>query len=232
MSKTVVYLVPPDIHQDIATKNLIIKELQVDCVPVDTIQDIMFNLGDPFYKVDLILLDLDYLYGYEGSSAFELLSTVNTLSKCTLYRDKDKTTRRKVNIAALVHDQSNIDAIKDFMSLPGNCGFVMYVFTPGVTCEDVKTAVFDVLDGQTHIPRQIRERLKSTTKRRRESGTIILTPRESQILNIIRERGASNKVIAKMLNISESTVKLHIGKVLKKYGVKNRTQLAVFSKSA
>ena len=51
-----------------------------------------------------------------------------------------------------------------------------------------------------------------------------------QILNLIKERGASNKVIAKTLNITESTVKLHVGIVLKKFGVKNRTQLALFSK--
>ncbi len=232
MTKTIVYLVPPDIHQEIAANRPIIKEYGVQCSQVETIQDLMFNLGDPHYKVDAILIDLDYLYTFEGAGAFELLSTLNTLSKCTLYRDADKTTRRKVSIAALVHDKSNIDAIKDFMSLHGNCGFVMYSFTPGVSCEDLKTAITEVLAGQTHIPRHVRDLLKSVSKRKREAGTIILTPRESQILNIIRERGASNKIIAKMLNISESTVKLHIGKVLKKYGVKNRTQLAVFSRSA
>ena len=58
-----------------------------------------------------------------------------------------------------------------------------------------------------------------------------MTPRQEQIHTLISTRGASNKVIAKTLNISESTVKLHVSAVLKKYGVKNRTQLALFSKS-
>jgi DNA-binding NarL/FixJ family response regulator len=59
---------------------------------------------------------------------------------------------------------------------------------------------------------------------------IKLTPRESQILTLIQDRGVSNKIIAKMLHITESTVKLHITHIFKKYGVKNRTQLALFSK--
>lgn len=58
-----------------------------------------------------------------------------------------------------------------------------------------------------------------------------LTPRQRQILALISKRGSSNKVIAKTLNISESTVKLHLGNIFKKYGVRNRTQLALFSQT-
>jgi len=54
-----------------------------------------------------------------------------------------------------------------------------------------------------------------------------LTPRQSQVLQMIQTRGSSNKVIAKQLKISESTVKVHIGAIMKKFGVRNRTQLAV-----
>jgi DNA-binding NarL/FixJ family response regulator len=62
-------------------------------------------------------------------------------------------------------------------------------------------------------------------------NTIKLTSRQNQILDMVTNRGASNKMIAKTLNISESTVKLHIGTILKKFGVRNRTQLAIFGKS-
>jgi DNA-binding NarL/FixJ family response regulator len=61
-------------------------------------------------------------------------------------------------------------------------------------------------------------------------SAIALTPRQQQIFNIVTERGCSNKHVAKIMGISESTVKLHLGHIFKKYGVKNRTQLAVFSK--
>lgn len=80
-------------------------------------------------------------------------------------------------------------------------------------------------------PKYIIEQLPGAKKTNRQPvGEIKLTPRQDQILYLIRERGSSNKVIAKTLNITESTVKLHVGLILKKFGVKNRTQLAVFSR--
>ena len=59
---------------------------------------------------------------------------------------------------------------------------------------------------------------------------IDLTPRQTEILDIIVQRGSSNKAIARMLNITESTVKLHMSGILKKFGVRNRTQLALFAR--
>jgi two-component system nitrate/nitrite response regulator NarP len=54
-----------------------------------------------------------------------------------------------------------------------------------------------------------------------------LTPRQSQVLKLICHRGLSNKAIGNILKISESTVKIHTSAVLKRYGVKNRTQLVL-----
>ena len=56
--------------------------------------------------------------------------------------------------------------------------------------------------------------------------TIKLTPRQQQIAHLIVNRGYSNKEIARSLNLSESSIKLHVGGLLKKYGLKNRTQLS------
>lgn len=52
-----------------------------------------------------------------------------------------------------------------------------------------------------------------------------LTFRQEQILQLIKTRGLSNQQIANMLKISESTVKMHVGLILKKYGFKTRMQL-------
>ena len=57
---------------------------------------------------------------------------------------------------------------------------------------------------------------------------IKLTPRETEVLNLLMTRGCSNKVIAKLMDLSESTIKLHMGNILHKYGARNRTQLVVF----
>jgi DNA-binding NarL/FixJ family response regulator len=54
-----------------------------------------------------------------------------------------------------------------------------------------------------------------------------LTPRQQQVLKLVCHRGLSNKSIAGILKISESTVKIHISSILKEYGVRNRTQLVL-----
>jgi DNA-binding NarL/FixJ family response regulator len=53
-----------------------------------------------------------------------------------------------------------------------------------------------------------------------------LTPREREVLALIA-RGMPNKLIARELEISEKTVKTHVGHVLAKLGVSDRTQAAL-----
>jgi two-component system, NarL family, response regulator LiaR len=53
-----------------------------------------------------------------------------------------------------------------------------------------------------------------------------LTPREREVLGLIG-RGFPNKLIARELELSEKTVKTHVGHVLAKLGVTDRTQAAL-----
>ena len=55
-----------------------------------------------------------------------------------------------------------------------------------------------------------------------------LTAREREVLDLIA-RGFSNKRIALELGIAEKTVKTHVGNVLGKLGVADRTQAAVYA---
>lgn len=54
-----------------------------------------------------------------------------------------------------------------------------------------------------------------------------LSPREQQILQQIA-RGASNKEIARTLDIAETTVKIHVQHILRKLNLSSRVQAAVF----
>jgi DNA-binding NarL/FixJ family response regulator len=59
-----------------------------------------------------------------------------------------------------------------------------------------------------------------------DSWASSLTPREQEVARAIAE-GASNKEIARGLGITERTVKLHVGAVLEKLGVRDRLQIAL-----
>jgi DNA-binding CsgD family transcriptional regulator len=54
-----------------------------------------------------------------------------------------------------------------------------------------------------------------------------LTFRQEQIARLIKSQGMSVKQLSNTLKISEATVKLHTGIIMKKFGVQNRTQLVV-----
>ena len=54
-----------------------------------------------------------------------------------------------------------------------------------------------------------------------------LSPRETSILRCLIE-GASNKCIARKIDITEATVKVHIKAILRKIRVQNRTQAAIW----
>ena len=57
-----------------------------------------------------------------------------------------------------------------------------------------------------------------------------LSPREREILLLIA-RGDSNKLIARELDIAETTVKIHVQHILRKLGLTSRVQAAVYATS-
>jgi two-component system nitrate/nitrite response regulator NarL len=53
-----------------------------------------------------------------------------------------------------------------------------------------------------------------------------LTPRELEILERVAD-GLSNKMIARVLEITDGTVKLHVKAILRKLGMRSRVEAAV-----
>ncbi len=64
--------------------------------------------------------------------------------------------------------------------------------------------------------------------KRTQEREVVLSQREGQVLHWL-VNGASNKVIARELQITETTVKAHIKGVLRKVRASNRTQAAVWA---
>jgi DNA-binding NarL/FixJ family response regulator len=87
-----------------------------------------------------------------------------------------------------------------------------------------------VLAGGTFIPQDVvanyLKKASELSMANEEDVTFLgLTPREAEVVSKIRE-GKLNKVIAYELNITESTVKIHVRHIMRKLNATNRTQVA------
>lgn len=156
------------------------------------------------------------------TSAVEIVNMVNTLAKLIGMEET-------ISVTLGVDKETKYQLVKD---LQKSNIFGIMPTTISFGADETIKALQAQWNNIPYWPKHILDQLDGAKKPISKSkiGEIKLTPRQEQILYLIRERGSSNKVIAKTLNITESTVKLHVGLVLKKFGVKNRTQLAVFSK--
>ena len=61
-------------------------------------------------------------------------------------------------------------------------------------------------------------------------SVVTSTRREREVIELVG-RGLQNRVIASELNISENTVRVHIRNIMRKYKLRNRTQIAIMFKS-
>ncbi|NRA30758.1 MAG: response regulator transcription factor, partial [Parvularculaceae bacterium] len=80
-------------------------------------------------------------------------------------------------------------------------------------------AVRLVAAGETYVPSQY-------LQPGADDSDASLTPRELQVLAQLRH-GTGNKEIARVLSITETTVKLHLRSIAEKLGAKNRVDIAV-----
>jgi DNA-binding NarL/FixJ family response regulator len=93
--------------------------------------------------------------------------------------------------------------------------------------EEVLRGIRSVARGESPInPRAARELLGA--RRTTSSAAADLTPRESEVLGLVRQ-GLANKQIARRLGISERTVKAHLTSTFQRIGVVDRTQAALWA---
>ena len=127
---------------------------------------------------------------------------------------------RVIVLTSFADDERLLGAIR-----AGAAGYLLKNAEP----QEVARAVRAASAGQALLDPAVAARVvESIADRDSVAGADSLTPREREVLALIA-RGRSNKLIARELAISEKTVKTHVGHVLAKLGVTDRTQAAVIA---
>ncbi|MDU1191790.1 MAG: two-component system response regulator NarL [Enterobacteriaceae bacterium] len=156
---------------------------------------------------DLILLDLN-MPGMNGLETLDQLRT-RTLSG------------RVVVFSVSNHEDDVISALKR-----GADGYLLKDMEP----EDLLRSLHQAAAGQVVLSEALTPVLAASLRESRPSSerdVQQLTPRECDILKLIAQ-GLPNKMIARKLMITESTVKVHVKHLLKKMKLKSRVEAAVW----
>ncbi len=156
---------------------------------------------------DLIILDLN-MQGMDG---------LETLSKL---RDNGVTSR----IIMLTVSDADEDVLAAISQ--GADGYLLKDTDPDLLLEQIKQS----LTGKMVLSEAVTQVLAAAIRRptvRPASELDSLTGREVEILHCIA-KGMSNKVIARELDISDGTVKVHVKHLLKKLGLRSRVEAAVW----
>jgi DNA-binding NarL/FixJ family response regulator len=161
--------------------------------------------------IDLILLDL-HMPGIEGLDALTAI--------------------RKAFESSVVVVLSGEDDPKEIRKAieNGACGFVPKSSTPEVLIAALRL----ILAGGTYLPASVLQGVSGSDPSPEQQGAITpdrlaggLSERQLEVL-LKAVQGKSNKVIAREMNISGSTVKAHLSASFRALGVQNRTG-AVFA---
>jgi DNA-binding NarL/FixJ family response regulator len=155
--------------------------------------------GEPGF--DLVMLDLG-LPGCTGVQALE--------------RFRERFPSLPVVVVSAASDVATITAALD----RGAMGFI-----PKTSPREVLlNAIRLVASGGIYIPAEaLRQRPEPAPQ---TQGDLGLSPRQREVLGLLL-KGLSNKLIARKLDISENTAKIHVSAVLHCLGVSTRTQALI-----
>lgn len=157
---------------------------------------------------DLILLDLNM----PGMNGFE---TLDELRKRPL-------SGRIILFTVSNYSEDLISALKR-----GADGYLLKDMEPEKFIIALKEAASGRMVVSPTLTSVLAEKLRDSQIHTDNSLTL-LTPRESDILKLI-SHGLSNKMIANKLQITESTVKVHVKHLLKKLNLKSRVEAAIWA---
>ncbi len=155
-----------------------------------------------------------------GNQALILFDIIQA-DKKLISRWQTATGRYRMNLKTLLLNTPEDYPFHEIESWPK----ISAVFYPSMTEEQLFEGIESVVRGECYFAQRFASYLINQSGQHgyinhENSG---ITQRESEILNKLR-MGASNVEIARLLFISENTVKTHLYNLFRKIAVKNRTQ--------
>jgi DNA-binding NarL/FixJ family response regulator len=142
-----------------------------------------------------------------------------------------KTQRPRVPVI-IISDRDDADDVTRAL----NCGARGYI--PTSLAPEVAIAALTLIEaGGTYIPADALRAEAAGSQEKPENdeqahphvtAELDLTSRELAVIDLLRQ-GDANKIIARKLNVRESTVKVHVRNILKKLRVSNRTHAATLA---
>ncbi|HEU5421507.1 MAG TPA: response regulator transcription factor [Streptosporangiaceae bacterium] len=127
-------------------------------------------------------------------------------------------------VRSLVLTSASDETLVTLAMQAGAAGFLYKDVDP----EALVRAVRSVHDGHTLLAPEAAGLLAAPGRRTAVTGIAALTGREREVLALLAD-GRSNREIARLLGVSEKTVKTHVSSVLAKLGAADRTQAALIA---
>lgn len=158
------------------------------------------------HDLDLILLDMN-MPGLNGIETIQALREAGVDAKIIIFSVSD-------------HHADVVDALR-----AGADGYLLKDMDPDELIAHTRLAA----EGKTALSPELTQALASAIRGRNTAPVhqIDLTKREKEVLELLA-KGQSNKMIARNLDISDGTVKVHVKRLLSKIGVRSRTEAAVW----
>ena len=135
----------------------------------------------------------------------------------TLARIARKSPRARVIILSMhSNEEYVIQALEE-----GACGYLLKDASP----QELEIAVKAAMEGETYLsPKISKQVIDSYLKRAHGTATILLTPRQREIVQLIAE-GCSTKEIASKLNLAVRTVETHRANIKRKLNLNTAAEL-------
>jgi DNA-binding NarL/FixJ family response regulator len=187
---------------------------------IETVPDFYQKICNPDFYSSLAIVSLQAFTDIED---IDILDQISGLELTMRSQEPDW----RLRLALVVDVTDDPVLVRRLQKLPEVVGLALST--------DSMDTMQEALSYWTQAQRFTTHSVEKMLKRQRKNtesvpGQIVLTDRQQQILDMISTKGFSNKAIAKVLRITESTVKLHVSAILKKYCLKNRVQLAVYAR--